>query len=207
MQASFFKEEEVSGYFRDRLLTISRETLEKNVKSCKTYPSLCRRLRLTEQLYGSDRQWLISRLDYEGIDHSHMEAAGRAETRGRTISRLPFYTEMTNEYILSTYFVVDSPCSWASIKRMIKDRKLLPDNCSQCGIGPKWNGVPLVLQYDHINGVNTDQRLENLRSICPNCHTQTDTFGGRNAQKVDWESFAEAMEAKKKFDIPPPDGG
>jgi hypothetical protein len=158
-------------------------------------------------LYGSDRQWLISRLDYEGIDHSHMEAAGRAETRGRTISRLPFYTEMTNEYILSTYFVVDSPCSWASIKRMIKDRKLLPDNCSQCGIGPKWNGVPLVLQYDHINGVNTDQRLENLRSICPNCHTQTDTFGGRNAQKVDWESFAEAMEAKKKFDIPPPDGG
>ena len=56
----------------------------------------------------------------------------------------------------------------------------LPDNsCSICSQGPVWNGKPLVLQLDHINGINNDNRPENLRLLCPNCHTQTDTFAGK----------------------------
>lgn len=207
MQASFLQEEEVSGLFRDRLFAVSRETLEKMARSCKTYASLCRRLNLTNYLALTEKQWLVSRFEYEGIDHSHMEAAALLETRGRGASRAPLYAGMADEEVLKTYFIVDSPYDWGTIKRIIRDRNFLPNNCSECGIGPKWNGMPLVLQCDHINGVNTDQRLENLRVICPNCHTQTDTYAGRNAQKIDWESFAEAMEAKKKFDIPTPDGG
>ena len=47
-----------------------------------------------------------------------------------------------------------------------------------CGQGPSWNGRPLVLQVDHINGDPLDNRQENIRFICPNCHTQTENFAG-----------------------------
>lgn len=52
--------------------------------------------------------------------------------------------------------------------------------CSMCGMLPEWNGKPLVFQVDHINGNNSDDSWDNLRLLCPNCHSQTDTFGGRN---------------------------
>lgn len=201
-------QEELSGFFRDRLLSVSRDQLEVATKACKTYVSLCRRLRLISgYLNNTDRKWLVSRLDYDGIDHSHLDMAFLAENRGKTPSRLPAYVDMSNEEILKEYFVVDSPYDWTTIKAIINRRKLLPNYCSECGLGPKWNGAHLVLQYDHINGVNTDHRLDNLRTICPNCHTQTDTFTGRNNLKIDWESFLEFVESKKKFDIPTPDGG
>jgi len=51
------------------------------------------------------------------------------------------------------------------------------DNCT---IQNSWNGKPLVLQLDHVNGVSNDNRLENLRFLCPNCHSQTLTYSGRN---------------------------
>ena len=60
-------------------------------------------------------------------------------------------------------------------------RKLWTDwICSECGVGEVWNSKSLVLQLDHINGVHNDHRLENLRLLCPNCHSQTDTFCGKN---------------------------
>ena len=52
--------------------------------------------------------------------------------------------------------------------------------CEACGLGGHWNGKALVLQIDHINGLIHDYRLENLRFLCPNCHSQTATFGIRN---------------------------
>ncbi|MGB1107008.1 MAG: HNH endonuclease signature motif containing protein [Candidatus Puniceispirillaceae bacterium] len=51
--------------------------------------------------------------------------------------------------------------------------------CSGCGI-KDWNGQPISLQLDHINGDNKDNRLENVRWLCPNCHSQTSTWGTRN---------------------------
>lgn len=51
--------------------------------------------------------------------------------------------------------------------------------CAACGIGEEWNGKALSLQLDHINGVPNDNRLENLRLLCPNCHSQTETFAGK----------------------------
>ena len=48
-----------------------------------------------------------------------------------------------------------------------------------CGLS-EWINGKLVLELDHINGDHTDNRIENLRYLCPNCHSQTDTFRGRN---------------------------
>lgn len=55
----------------------------------------------------------------------------------------------------------------------------IQNECLLCGQGPYWNGAALTLQMDHINGVRSDQRPENLRMLCPNCHTQTETYAGR----------------------------
>lgn len=49
--------------------------------------------------------------------------------------------------------------------------------CAECGMSPEWNGKPLTLQVDHIDGDRFNNVLENLRFLCPNCHTQTETFG------------------------------
>ncbi|QZE11799.1 hypothetical protein SEA_FRANCOB_241 [Streptomyces phage Francob] len=67
----------------------------------------------------------------------------------------------------------------STVRKAILDGDLISYVC-ECGQGPEWNGKPLVLQLDHINGDAYDNRLENLRFLCPNCHTQTDTFCGRN---------------------------
>lgn len=54
-----------------------------------------------------------------------------------------------------------------------------PLSCALCGNVGEWHGSPLTLQLDHVNGKYDDNRLENLRWLCPNCHSQTETFAGR----------------------------
>lgn len=64
-------------------------------------------------------------------------------------------------------------------KRLIKEG-ILKETCMTCGLFGLWNDKPLVLHLDHINGVNNDHRLNNLQLLCPNCHSQTDTYAGKN---------------------------
>lgn len=56
--------------------------------------------------------------------------------------------------------------------------------CSECGLGDMWNGKALRIQVDHINGLSWDHRPENLRFLCPNCHSQTETFCWHNVKKL-----------------------
>lgn len=67
-----------------------------------------------------------------------------------------------------------------SLKKKLLKMNVIEYKCAICGIS-EWLGNPLSLQLDHINGNNRDNRLENLRLLCPNCHSQTSTFSGRNA--------------------------
>lgn len=101
-----------------------------------------------------------------GIDTSHF----KGKAHGTTIQ--------PQARTLSDILVEDGPliASSALRKRLLK-AKLLQNHCSKCGLGPFWQGASLVLQLDHVNGNPSDNRLENLRILCPNCHTQTDTFG------------------------------
>lgn len=70
----------------------------------------------------------------------------------------------------------------SAIKRRLLKDGILKNQCSRCGIS-EWQGKPLSIQIDHINGVNDDYRLENLRMLCANCHALTPTHGRRNVGK------------------------
>ncbi len=65
------------------------------------------------------------------------------------------------------------------VKNALITLKKIKYNCDKCGIY-NWNGKEISLELDHINGNSRDNRLKNLRLLCPNCHSQTNTFRGRN---------------------------
>ena len=69
----------------------------------------------------------------------------------------------------------------AVLRRFVLRNNLIPYKCAICGC-VEWQGKTLSLELDHINGINNDNRLENLRFLCPNCHSQTTTYGSRNQQ-------------------------
>ena len=68
------------------------------------------------------------------------------------------------------------------LRRYVISHNLIPYKCAICGC-TEWQGKTLSLELDHINGINNDNRLENLRFLCPNCHSQTSTYGSRNQQR------------------------
>lgn len=74
--------------------------------------------------------------------------------------------------------------------------------CSECKLLPEWNGKKLVLQIDHINGINTDNRKENLRFLCPNCHSQTPTFAGKLNRKKPLRTADEISAARERKKLP-----
>lgn len=81
-------------------------------------------------------------------------------------------------------FIENCKSATVSVKKRILDDKLLPYKCYSCGNEGEWLGKKLVLILDHINGVSNDNRLTNLRFVCPNCDSQSDTYKGRN---VSWK--------------------
>jgi len=99
---------------------------------------------------------------------------------------------------------------WSSNKTRSKIRteiiknELLPYKCNECGIS-EWKGKSLSLHLDHTNGINNDNRIDNLRFLCPNCHSQTDTYCGKanrlkygnKIKKVSDEELVESMKQSK----------
>ena len=81
--------------------------------------------------------------------------------------------------LLSEILVKDSSYPRGHLKDRLLKKGLLKNKCSICGI-EKWKGKFLVMILDHINGINNDNRLKNLRMLCPNCNSQQDTFCGKN---------------------------
>jgi len=63
-------------------------------------------------------------------------------------------------------------------KRLIREG-FKTEQCEECGI-TEWNGKKITFELDHVSGVRADNSLENLKILCPNCHSQTPTFRGRN---------------------------
>jgi hypothetical protein len=84
---------------------------------------------------------------------------------------------------LETYLVADLSHHRGNLKRRLLREGLKDNRCERCGISD-WLDVPLSLALHHINGDGRDNRLEHLQLLCPNCHSQTENFAGRNVTRI-----------------------
>lgn len=80
-------------------------------------------------------------------------------------------------------FCENSTYSRQHLKERIIKNDLIEYKCSGCGNNGEWNGKKLSLQLEHKNGINNDNRLENLSFLCPNCHSQTPTYAAKSRKK------------------------
>jgi len=110
---------------------------------------------------GGNQRTVKLGIDRLGLDVRHF---------GRVITGLLGLDEM---------LVEDRKRNSNDLKRKLIQDGYLQDECFRCGQEPYWNSEPLTLELHHRNGRHTDNRIENLEILCPNCHTQTKNHRGK----------------------------
>lgn len=117
---------------------------------------------------------------------TNWDTSNRGWSKGKTIETderikgIAFKRRIPNNIVFSE----NAPSSFGGHKLLKRLLKIgWQYKCSICGIS-EWLGKPLSLDVDHINGISNDNRFENLRIICPNCHRQTETWGNKKANPL-----------------------
>lgn len=146
--------------------TYSEEDLRKAVKESFSIRQVLNKLGLKEA--GGNYDTTKRRIKKLNIDISHF--TGQLWSKGKTLG-----PKREIDYYLKENIVVQS----FRLRNRLISEGIKQHKCECCGI-TEWRGKPTPIELDHINGDNTDNRLENLRLLCPNCHALTDTYRGKN---------------------------
>lgn len=149
----------------------TKENLETLAKDAISVSDILRSLGLA--LSGGNHSHIKSRLVKFDIDVSHF--VGSRFNAGERHMRL---NKLSHEVVLSNNRL-NGRREQSHILRRALVSFGVKEICSICGCS-NWNGKELRLQIDHINGDGCDNRPENLRFLCPNCHSQTENFGSKN---------------------------
>lgn len=149
------------------LWTIHRDELFRIANNSSSINGMLRYLGLS----GSAFYTLKKRLNIENFDFNQFKIVKKVKEKKETL--------LTNSILIE-----NSSFSRSLVKSRILKENLILKECAICGCSNQWQGKSLVLILDHINGVRDDHRLENLRLLCPNCNSQTETFAGRNKYKA-----------------------
>lgn len=116
-----------------------------------------------------------------------------SEDKRYTIGRQRF-----SDFISGKYNAIAAS---SEIRKKLIKYKLVEHKCSECGCDPTWNKKILTLQLDHIDGNHSNNTLDNLRLLCPNCHSQASTFCGKNRsikqQKIDYTPLPNIINTHK----------
>ncbi len=148
---------------------VRNENLPEIVKDCFSYRQVLKKLDLKEA--GGNYKTLKKAIKDFNVDISHFTKQGWLKGK-----KNPYPRGRKLDEIL----IDGSHAQTHRLKIRLLEKKLLIEKCYVCDCEPIWHGKKLVLILDHINGKNDDNRLENLRLLCPNCNSQQDTFCGRN---------------------------
>ncbi|MFF1651915.1 HNH endonuclease signature motif containing protein [Streptomyces sp. NPDC058255] len=146
----------------------TREILEAAVAASTNMCEVLRRLGL--EVVGGHHTHISRRIKAYGIDTSHFHAPSRrGETRRRRTPKALLVEQSTPH----ARRIPSDRLRWAMTALGV------PERCARCGTEPLWRGQPLPLEVDHIDGNWRDNRIGNLRFLCPNCHSTTDSYRGR----------------------------
>lgn len=161
------------------LYNISREVFSEIVKTSTSYSEIVKKCKEYKGV-GGHINTIKKRIKLEKINSEHIKD-GYDHNKGRSF----LSQQVSLDDALKNYFVVNSEYYNKNfLKTLIRRFELKKYECEICKLKNVWENKPLSLQLDHINGTNSDNRLENLRWLCPNCHSQTETFSGKTSKKI-----------------------